>query len=86
MKNQILNEELKEWAEALENIILSDGEEYAATLLQKLYQEAKFKGLDLKDIFEPSFKNTISSDEQLEYPGNLEIEERIRHIIVGIVC
>ena len=81
MKNQILNEELKEWAEALENIILSDGEEYAATLLQKLYQEAKFKGLDLKDIFEPSFKNTISSDEQLEYPGNLEIEERIRHII-----
>ena len=81
MKNQNLNQELKEWAEALENIILSDGEEYASVLLQKVYQEAKLKGLDLKDIFEPSFKNTVSFDEQVDYPGDLKLEEKIRHII-----
>ena len=81
MKNLYFNQEFKEWAEALENIILSDGEEYASDLLQKVYQEAKLKGLDLKDIFEPSFKNTVSFDEQVDYPGDLEIEERIRHII-----
>ena len=77
MKNQNLNQELKEWAEALENIILSDGEEYASVLLQKVYQEAKLrKGLDLKDIFEPSFKNTVSFDEQVDYPGDLKLEKK----------
>ena len=39
------------------------------------------KGLDLKDIFEPSFKNTVSFDEQVDYPGDLKLEEKIRHII-----
>ena len=60
---------------------MNDGEEFASLLLEKLYQEAKVKGLDLKDIFEPSFKNTVSSDLEVPYPGNLEIEEKIRHII-----
>ncbi|MDC2989368.1 pyruvate dehydrogenase (acetyl-transferring), homodimeric type [Gammaproteobacteria bacterium] len=81
MNDPNFNEEYKDWVEALENVLLNDGEEFASLLLEKLYQEAKVKGLDLKDIFEPSFKNTVSSDAEVPYPGNLEIEEKIRHII-----
>ena len=65
MNDPNFNEEYKDWVEALENVLLNDGEEFASLLLEKLYQEAKVKGLDLKDIFEPSFKN---NDAEVPYP------------------
>jgi len=81
MKNQELNQDFQEWLEALENTILTDGNEYTSELLQKVFQEAKLKGIDIVDAFNPPFKNTVSSDEEVEYPGNLQIEEKIRHFI-----
>ena len=41
MKNPEFNQDLLEWLEALENTILTDGEEYTSELLQQLFQEAK---------------------------------------------
>ena len=81
MKNPYFNQDFADWLEALENTILTDGEEYTSELLNKLYQEAKTKGLDVADVFNPPFKNSVSIDEEKEYPGNLEIEEKIRHFI-----
>ena len=81
MKNPEFNQDFQEWLEALENTILTDGENYASELLQKLFQEAKIKGLEIEDIFTPPFKNTVSFDAEVPYPGNLEIEEKIRHYI-----
>ena len=81
MKNPEFNQDFQEWLEALENTILTDGEDYTSELLQKLFQEAKIKGLQVDDIFNPPFKNTVSTDEEVGYPGNLEIEEKIRHYI-----
>jgi pyruvate dehydrogenase E1 component len=81
MKNFDFNQDFADWLEALENTILTDGEEYTSELLNKLYQEAKTKGLDVADVFNPPFKNSVSIDEEQEYPGNLEIEEKIRHFI-----
>ena len=81
MKNPEFNQDYQEWLEALENMILTDGEGYTSELLQKLIQEAKIKGLEVDDIFNPPFKNTVSADKEVEYPGNLEIEEKIRHYI-----
>ena len=77
MKNPEFNQDFQEWLEALENTILTDGEGYTSELLQKLFQEAKIKGLDIGDIFNPPFKNTVSVDEEVQYPGNLEIEEKL---------
>ena len=81
MKNPYFNQDFADWLEALENTILTDGEEYTSELLNKLYQEAKTKGLDVADVFNPPFKNSVSIDEEKEFPGNLEIEEKIRHYI-----
>ena len=51
MKNPEFNQDFQEWLEALENTILTDGEAYTSELLQKLFQEAKIKGLDLRRYF-----------------------------------
>ena len=50
MNNPQLNEEFQEWLESLENIILSDGKEYAKELLARLYTEASYKGINLDSI------------------------------------
>ena len=56
MKNPNFRQDYQEWLEALENTILTDGEEYTSELLEKLYQEAKVKGLDVEDILIPLLK------------------------------
>ena len=76
-----LRTELKEWIEALENVILSDGKDYTKELLEGLYAHAKLKGISIESLDDPSFKNTVHSDEELPYPGNWEYEEKIRHFI-----
>ena len=81
MKNPEFNTELKEWIEALENTILSDGKEYSKELLKALFTEASLKGIVLDELNDPSFKNTVQSDEELPYPGNWDFEEKIRHFI-----
>ena len=62
-------------------MIISDGMDYAESLLQMVVAEAKLKGLDLSKITDLSFKNTVSEFEEEQYPGDLETEERIRHYI-----
>ena len=81
MNNPEFNTELKEWIEALENTILSDGKEYSKELLKALFTEAFLKGIVLDELNDPSFKNTVQSDEELPYPGNWDFEEKIRHFI-----
>ena len=81
MNNPEFNTELKEWIEALENTILSDGKEYSKELLKALFTEASLKGIVLDELNDPSFKNTVQSDEELPYPGNWAFEEKIRHFI-----
>ena len=81
MNNPEFNTELKEWIEALENTILSDGKEYSKELLKALFTEASLKGIVLDELNNPSFKNTVQSDEELPYPGNWDFEEKIRHFI-----
>ena len=75
------SDEIRDWIEALENILLTDGSDHAKDILQALYHEASIKGIDLQNIAAPQFKNTVSIYEQEEYPGDLKLEEKIRHYI-----
>ena len=61
-------------------MIISDGMDYAESLLQMVVAEAKLKGLDLSKITDLSFKNTVSEFEEEQYQV-IETEERIRHYI-----
>jgi len=81
MENPNIREELQEWIEALENTLLSEGKEYTAELLEKVITEAKYLGIDIKSLVNPSFQNTIKIDEEIPYPGDWGKEEKIRHFI-----
>ena len=81
MHNYDINDEFSDWLEALENVLVSDGPEYASELLKKIISEAKNKGLNLEGILNPSFKNTITSDLEVPYPGDWDKEEMLRHLI-----
>ncbi|MEL1224512.1 MAG: pyruvate dehydrogenase (acetyl-transferring), homodimeric type, partial [Candidatus Neomarinimicrobiota bacterium] len=81
MENPNIREELQEWIEALENTLLSEGNEYTAELLEKVITEAKYLGIDIKSIVNPSFQNTVKIDEETPFPGDWEKEEKIRRFI-----
>ena len=46
-----------------------------------LYSHALSRGLSLPNIKNTFYENSISIDQQLEYPGNLEVEEKILSFI-----
>jgi len=80
-KEDIFNEELQDWIEALENTLLSEGKEYSIQLLSALLEEVRARGLDINRLQNWPFKNTVLNDEEISYPGNWKYEEKIRHII-----
>ena len=75
------NQDFQDLKEALELMILEDGEQYAQETLEMLYSHALSRGLSLPNIKNTFYENSISIDQQLEYPGNLELEEKILSFI-----
>ena len=81
MKNYQDNEEILDWIDALENLILFNGHDEAKNLLTEFFLYAQNKDLIERSANDLPFENTISVHEQVEYPGDLEVEKRIRHYI-----
>ena len=75
------NEDLADWIDAVENLILFNGKEDTAKILKSFFDYADNKGLVNDELKILPFINSISSYEELPYPGNWEIEEKIRHYI-----
>ena len=73
--------ETKEWLDSLEYVIESRGPERAAFLLQTLRNRAKQQGVELPLSTVTPYINTIPATEQSPFPGNREIERRIKSII-----
>jgi len=75
------NDELYDWIDALDNLILFNGEEDASNLITEFAKYALNKGLIDDTFLEPPFENTISEHIELDYPGDWQLEEKIRHFI-----
>ena len=75
------SEDLNDWVDALENLILFNGKDEAAEILKEFISHAENKGLIDNYLNKPPFINSISADEELDYPGDWKIEEKIRHFI-----
>ena len=73
--------ETAEWLGSLEYVLESKGPERVRYLLSLLDEKAHYAGVDLPFTANTPYLNTISIDEQPVYPGNREIERRIRSII-----
>jgi pyruvate dehydrogenase E1 component len=74
-------QETDEWIEALDQIIDQAGPDRAREILQALVNRASNSGVTspVKPVL--PYVNTISVDEEVAYPGDREMERRIKSII-----
>ena len=73
--------ETREWLDSLRYVIKSRGDDRAAYLLHAIEQEAYRLGVAIPFSATTPYINTIPADRQPPYPGNREIERRIKSII-----
>ena len=82
MKNNPKNQaELQDWVDALENLVLFNGKDDASELIQNFVKYAENKGLLESGFANLPFENSISQYEEIDYPGDWNLEETIRHYI-----
>ncbi len=73
--------ETREWIEALDALISTEGAERATFLLRRLLQHARARRVPLPQVLATPYINTIGLAEQPPYQGNLEIESRISALV-----
>src|SRR5476649_636631 len=81
-KNIAMDEiELKEWLASLDYVLNSGTPDRVQYLLQQLQIRAQESGVTLPFTYHTPYINTISKDKQPAYPGNRELERRIKSIV-----
>ena len=73
--------ETAEWIDSLKYVLSSRGPERAQYLLKVLEEQARREGVELPKALNTPYINTIHRDQQVAYPGNREIERRIKSIV-----
>ncbi|MCA9238625.1 MAG: pyruvate dehydrogenase (acetyl-transferring), homodimeric type, partial [Planctomycetales bacterium] len=74
-------QETAEWLESLDYVLESKGPERVSELLQALETAAHRNGVDLPFTATTPYINTIPRNEQPPYPGNRELERRIKSYV-----
>ena len=72
--------ETREWLDAVEDVIDRDGGARAHFLLDRSVAAARARGANLPFGATTAYLNTIPTDQQPPYPGDLQMEWRIRTI------
>ncbi len=73
--------ETSEWLEAFDALVAAEGRERATYLLRRLLEHARKRRVRLPPVMNTPYQNTISLAEQPQFPGNLEIEQRLSAIV-----
>jgi len=73
--------ELNDWFESLEDVLHRYGPERTQQLLVNLSERAYLRGVMMPFSATTPYINTIPTEDQPRYPGNREIERRIKSII-----
>ena len=75
---QVEDVELREWLDSLDFVLQEHGRERAAQILERMQQHAAESGVSLPFSANTPYVNTIPASAQPPYPGNQEIERRIK--------
>ncbi|MDX1565711.1 MAG: hypothetical protein R3236_09910, partial [Phycisphaeraceae bacterium] len=78
---QALSDGTVDWLDSLDDALLSHGPQYVRQLLRNLQIHAQKQGVVLPVTSQTPYLNTIPKDREPPYPGNREIERRIKSII-----
>ncbi|RYX86515.1 pyruvate dehydrogenase (acetyl-transferring), homodimeric type [bacterium] len=73
--------ENQEWLESLDYVLKAAGPERVAQLLERLETHAHKKGVEIPFSANTPYINTIPVEKQPDFPGDLELEKRIRNIV-----
>jgi len=73
--------ETREWLEAFDAMVREEGRERATFLLRRLLDRARARRVRLPPVFNTPYCNTIPLAEQPQYPGNLELEQRLMALV-----
>src|SRR5436305_5044450 len=73
--------ETREWLEAFDTLVESEGRERATYLLRKLLDHARARRVPLPPVHNTPYKNSVALADQPQFPGNLELESRISAIV-----
>ncbi len=73
--------ETAEWLDSLRAVLENQGPERVAFLLQELSEAAHHAGVELPFTANTPYINSIPDSKQPPYPGNRELERRIKSII-----
>ena len=73
--------ETNEWLDSVDAVVEQRGRGRADYLLTHAIDRARSLGVDLPDLITTDYVNTIDSAEEPDFPGNEEMERRVRAII-----
>src|SRR4051795_12609584 len=81
LKPDVDIQETQEWLEAIEAVIRHDGPERAQDLLERVLEHARASGVPMEVQLNTPYVNTIAPDAEIPFPGDAELEHRIRSLI-----
>jgi len=73
--------ETQEWLDSLAYVMTNAGRTRAAHLLEELDHYAYFHGVPIQFKQNTPYINTINAEDQPDYPGDMDLERKIRNII-----
>src|ERR671922_1176341 len=73
--------ETREWLDAFDVLVETEGRERATFLLRKLLDHARAKRVPLPPVLNTPYKNSVALAHQPQFPGNLELESRLSAIV-----
>jgi pyruvate dehydrogenase E1 component len=73
--------ETAEWMDAFDDVVEAHGRTRARYLLLRLLEQARAKNVDFPATVSTPYVNTIPTDREPEFPGDEDIERRIRAFI-----
>ncbi|HXG40297.1 MAG TPA: pyruvate dehydrogenase (acetyl-transferring), homodimeric type [Candidatus Limnocylindrales bacterium] len=74
-------QETQEWLDALDQVVRDEGENRARFLMFKLLKRARQLHVGLPPLTQTRYINTISPEQEPNFPGDEELERRIRRLI-----
>jgi pyruvate dehydrogenase E1 component len=73
--------ETREWIEALDGVVEGQGRERADFLLRRVLKRARQLNVGLPGLVQSRYINTLSPEQEPPFPGDEDMEKRIRRII-----
>jgi pyruvate dehydrogenase E1 component len=74
-------QETREWLNAFDALVEAEGRERATYLLRRLLDHARKRQVQLPPVLNTPYRNSVDLVDQPQFPGNLEVEQRLSAIV-----